>query len=485
MPRQPVVPVLLALLVSAQPAFAAQRIAADLALTAATIVDVPAGTLVTGKTVVLKGDRIIAVVDARALKNYAPRQTVRMPGKYLMPGLWDSHVHFGGGGDSGASAQLIEENKRLLPLYLGHGITAVRDCSGDMAGHVLDWRAQISAGALEGPTIFTSGAKLEGVKPIWKGVIEVGTPAEVSAALDKLQGQQVDFVKITENTMTPAIYLESLRQAKARGLRTSGHVPVQLTLQQVAEQGLGTIEHQGYLLRAASARESELTAQVAAGTLTGKEAAARSLATYDEASARAAFRRIAAAGTAVVPTLNGSFVTAYLDQNDHRNDSYLQYIGKQLRATYDWRVQRAAQDGPAAIALRHATIEKAASLLPILAQEGVRIIAGTDAGYLNSFNYPGAALHDELGIFVKYGLTPSQALRSAVVEGPRFLGKLDRYGSVEAGKVADLIVLDANPLQDIAATRRLHLVVSRGKVYDRAQLDRMMADTKAWVAAQP
>lgn len=485
MPRKQVIPALLTALFFAQPSSAAQRIPADLAITAATIVDVPAGALLNGKTVVLKGDTIIAVVDDKALKNYAPKKIVRLPGKFLMPGLWDSHVHFGAGGDGGASAQLIEENKRLLPLYLAHGITSVRDCAGDIADSVLDWRAQINAGTLEGPTIFTSGPKLEGIKPLWKGVIEVGTPADVTAALDRLRGQKVDFVKITENTMTPAIYLESLKQAKARGMRTSGHVPVQLTLQQVADQGLGTIEHQGYLLRATTPREAELTALVAAGKLTGREAAAQSLASFDEPTARAAFRRLAAAGTAVVPTLNGSFITSYLDQNDHRNDSYLQYIGKGLRATYEWRVQRAAQDGPAAIALRHATIERAASLLPILAQEGVRIIAGTDAGYLNSFNYPGAALNDELGIFVKYGLSPAQALQSAVVEGPRFLGKLDRYGSVETNKVADLIVLDANPLQDIEATRKLHLVVSRGKVYDRARLDKMLAETKAWVAAQP
>jgi imidazolonepropionase-like amidohydrolase len=484
MPSKRVIATFLASLFFAQHSSAAERIAADLALAGATIIDVPAGALVKGKTVLLKGDTIIAVVDDKALKNYAPKKTLRLPGKYLMPGLWDSHVHFGGGGADGASAQLIEENKRLLSLYLAHGITSVRDCAGDVADIVLDWRAQINAGTLEGPTIFTSGAKLEGYKPLWKGTIEVGTPAEVSAALDKLQGQKVDFVKITENTMTPATYMEALKQAKARGMRTSAHIPAQLTVEEVAEQGLGTIEHQSYLLRATTPREKELTAQVAAGKMTSREATTLSLESYDEATARAAFRRLAAAGTAVVPTLNGSFVTSYLDQNDHSHDSYLQYIGKELRATYDWRVQRAAKDGPAAIALRHATIEKSASLLPILAQEGVHIIAGTDAGYLNSFNYPGAALNDELAIFVKYGLTPAQALQSAVVEGPRFLGKLDRYGSVEKNKSADLIVLDANPLQDISATRKLHLVISRGAVYDRARLDRLLADTKAWVAAQ-
>lgn len=460
-----------------QPAHAA-RLPVDAVLTQATLIDVEHGTHVKGKSVVVKGDTIVAVVDDKALRNYAPKRTIKLPGKYLMPGLWDTHMHFGGG------PELIEENKQLLPLYLAHGITSVRDCAGDLADTVLDWRAQVASGKLAGPTIYTSGAKLEGYKPLWKGTIEVGTPAEVSAALDKLQGQKVDFVKITENTMTPGIYLEALKQARARGMRTSGHLPVQLTLREVFDAGLGTVEHQSYLLRAATPREKELTAQVAAGTMTSREAMKQSLESYDEATARAAFRHMAAQGTAVVPTLSVSRITAYLDREDHSKDAFLQYIGKGLRATYDWRVQRAAQDKPEAVALRHAIFEKSAALLPLLAQEGVAIIAGTDAGFLNSFDYPGPALHDEIGLYVRYGLTPAQALRTAVINGPRFLGKLDRYGSVEQGKAADLLVLDADPLQDIANTRQIRMVVSRGDIYDRARLDKLLADVKAWVAAQ-
>ncbi len=457
-------------------AHAADKIAVDLVVSKATLIDVASGKRVTGKSVVLKADTIVAVVDDSALANYVPKQVISLPGKYLMPGLWDTHVHFGGG------EALIEENKQLLPLYLANGITTVRDCAGDLSDTVLSWREQIAAGKLAGPTIFASGPKLEGIKPLWKGTIEVGTPQEVSKALDYLQAKRVDFVKITENTMTPAIYLEALRQAKERGMRTSGHLPVQLPLAQVFDAGLGTVEHQTYLLRATTPRENELTAQVAAGKLTSREAMRLSLESYDEATARASFRHMAARGTAVVPTLSGVQVTAYLDQDDHGHDPYLQYIGKGLRATYDWRVKRAAQDGPEAIALRHAIFEKSAALLPILAQEGVSIIAGTDAGFLNSFDYPGQALHDEIALYVKYGLTPHQALQSAVVNGPRFLGKLDRYGSIAAGKSADLLVLDADPLLDIAATRQIRMVISRGEVYDRARLDKMLEDVKRRVA---
>jgi imidazolonepropionase-like amidohydrolase len=468
-----------ALLALSGAAAAAERMAADVALTQATIIDVAAGRLVQGKTVLLKGDTIIAVVDDKALKNYAPKRTYKLKGKYLMPGLWDTHVHFGGG------PTLIEENKQLLPLYLAYGITTVRDCAGDLSDTVLAWREQINKGELEGPTILAAGPKLEGYKPLWKGTIEVGTPEEVSKALDYLQSRKVDFVKITENTMTPPIFLEALKQAKARGLRTSGHVPVQLTLDEMFNAGLGTVEHQSYLLRGATPREAELTAQVAAGTMTGREAMRASVESYDEATARATYRRMAQAGTAIVPTLIGSQVTAYLDQDDHAHDPYLAYIGKGIRATYDWRVQRAAKDDANAIAYRHAVYEKAAAQLPLLEQEGVSIIAGTDAGFLNSFDYPGQGLHDELGIFVKYGLTPQQALKAAVLAGPRFLGKQERYGAVEAGKTADLLVLDADPLQDIAATRKIRMVVSHGKPYDRAQLDAMLANIKRWVEQHP
>ncbi|MCC6072696.1 amidohydrolase family protein [Massilia sp. GCM10020059] len=459
-------------------AFAAERIAVDVALTQATIIDVAAGTRATGQSVLLKGDTIIAVVKDAELKNYAPKKVIKLRGKYLMPGLWDTHVHFGGG------EALIEENKQLLPLYLAHGITTVRDCAGDLSDTVLSWRRQIAEGKLAGPTIFASGPKLEGIKPMWKGTLEVGTPEDVSKALDKLLAQGVDFVKITESTMTPEIYLEALRQAKARGMRTSGHLPGQMPLARAFEAGLGTVEHQTYLLRATTPREGELAGQVAAGKLTGREVMRLSLEGYDEATARKAFRHMAAQGTAVVPTLWGSRITAYLDQESHHADDYLKYIGKGIRATYEWRVQRAAQDGPEAIALRHAIFEKSAGLLPLLAQEGVSIIAGTDAGFLNSFNYPGQALHDEIGLFVRYGLTPQQALQSAVVNGPRFLGKLERYGSVAAGKTADLLVLDADPLADIGATRKIRMVVSRGEVHDRARLDKMLEGVKRWVASR-
>jgi imidazolonepropionase-like amidohydrolase len=114
----------------------------------------------------------------------------------------------------------------------------------------------------------------------------------------------------------------------------------------------------------------------------------------------------------------------------------------------------------------------------------VTILAGTDAGFLNSYNYPGIGLHQELGWLVHYGLAPSQALQAATINGARFLGHEDEYGTLEAGKVADVVLLDADPLRDIAATRKIHAVVQRGQVHDRADLDAMLADIAGRVARQ-
>jgi imidazolonepropionase-like amidohydrolase len=139
-------------------------------------------------------------------------------------------------------------------------------------------------------------------------------------------------------------------------------------------------------------------------------------------------------------------VVAYLDQDNHQRDAYLKYIGPGLQATYAGRVERAAGDDPAAIRRRHERYERIASILPLLQQAGVRILAGTDAGFLNSFNYPGIGLHQELSLFVQAGLTPLQALRAATINGAEFLGREATSGSIAAGNVADLVLLTRNPL---------------------------------------
>jgi imidazolonepropionase-like amidohydrolase len=187
---------------------------------------------------------------------------------------------------------------------------------------------------------------------------------------------------------------------------------------------------------------------------------------------------LAANGTAVVPTINGSFITTYLDKTSHANDDYLRYLGPALKRTYNWRVDRAAKDNAEAIAVRHQNFEAAANLLPLLYNSGVTILAGTDAGYLNSFNYPGLGMHDELAIMVKYGLTPQQALICSIVNGPVFFNQSKEYGSISKGKNADLLILNANPLIDINNTKKIDAVINKGKYLSRKMLDQLLSDTE-------
>jgi len=470
---RPLVP---ALLLLAAPAFAAEQ--ADLIIGHVTVVDVEHARTVANQSVVVRGADIVAVGEDRAIAAqwHAP-QRIEAKGRYLMPGLWDMHVHFGGG------PALIEENQALLPLYIAHGITSIRDASGDLPEQVLQWRGQIRDGSLAGPQLFTSGAKIEGIKPVWKGTLEVGSQADLDAAFVRLKKDQVDFVKITDSTLTPDLFLAAVRGARANGLRASGHIPMALTVQQAVDAGISSIEHLDYAYKAGVKDEAAIAADFAAKRIDRAEANRRLDAGFDRATAMAAYRGFAAKGVYVTPTLNGGRILDFLDQDDHANDPYLAYIGPKLQATYTWRVERAAKATPAQIEARHQEYHQVAAVLPMLQQAGVTLMAGTDAGFLNAFNYPGVGLHEELSLFVKEGLTPAQALSAATRAGPAWFGMLDRYGGVAVGKAADLVLLTRNPLEDINATRAIDTVVLRGHVYDRKALDALLAQTRARVAA--
>lgn len=450
----------------------------DLVISNPTIIQISDGSLLINKDVLVKGGKIEAIVPH---KNVYPKsiQIVDAKGKFLMPGLWDMHMHFGGG-DS-----LIEENKNLLPLFIAHGITAVRDAAADLSIEVIKWRNQIAAGQLFGPTIFTSGPKLEGINSIWVGDLEIGDTPQLMNALDSLKKLKVDFIKITDNTIKPALYLEGLKAARQMGWPVSGHIPYALTMNQVVEAGLSSVEHMAYVLKASAKGEAAIAQNIQEGKLTSKEVMPLVLQQFDESYAMEVYKKMAAKGTAVVPTLTISRVTTYMDQENHWNDEYLKYLGQGLKNTYYWRIKRAAGDSKEAIALRHQVFEKAASLLPLLQKAGVTIIAGTDAGYLNSFDYPGIGLHDELGLLVKYGLTPLQALQASIINGPAYFKMNNQYGRIDKGFYADLLILDANPLIDISNTKKIRGVMVKGKYLSRNDLDALLLQIEEKASVSP
>ncbi len=445
-----------------------QKIQVDLIIQNSNIVDILNNKVWPNQLVVIKNELIIATGNNKELQSrYKALFTIDGTGKFIMPSLWDMHVHFGGD-------TLIEENKLLLPLYTAMGISHVRDCAGDISDSVIAWKKAIHENKLEGPTIFTSGPKLEGIKSIWPGDLEISNENELSIALDSLKKLKVDFVKITDNTLEPSLFLKSILAAKNRGWKVTGHIPATMTVATYANMGLSAIEHIGYLQRAASDKEDSITQLRAAGKISNKEASLLYLNTYNKTVAIEKFKQLASNGTAVVPTMNGSFKTTYLDKFDFTKDDYLKYLGPAFKRTYSWRVQRAANDNEDAIRFRHANFEAAANLLPILYKAGVIILAGTDAGFLNSYNYPGLGMHEELSIMVKYGLTPQEALTCSIINGPAFFGLQNDYGAVAKNKKADLLILNANPLERIQNTQLIEGFIRKGKYLGRKDLDRLL-----------
>ena len=448
---------------------------ADLIIRNVNIIDVASGKIIKNQNIVILGERIVHAGNKTALKNYQSQVDIDATGKFIMPSLWDMHMHFGGD-------TLIDENEMQLPLYLAMGVTAVRDCAGDISPAVLNWKEKIKQRQLAGPDIFTSGPKLEGINSIWPGDLEIENESQLKIALDSLQKLKVDFVKITDNTLKPSLFLESIKQSRLRGWKVSGHAPVQYTLEELSSAGLSTIEHIGYMMRGASTEEAEIAAGRTDGTISGAVASVRLLQTTDKNTALSTYKKLAANGTALVPTMNGSFIIAYLDQQNHKEDSFLKYLGPELKRTYNWRVDRASKDDAKAVENRHVQFEAAASLLKVAEQAGMTILAGTDAGYLNSYNYPGLGLHQELEIMVRYGLTPQAALKASVINGPAFFGLEKEFGAVKAGKKADLLLLNSNPLENITATQSIYSLIRNGKYHSRKELDAMLNDVETFVA---
>jgi imidazolonepropionase-like amidohydrolase len=440
----------------------------DILITDINIVDVKHNIIHAHQTMAIIKDNIIAVGNAAIKSKYKATNIINGTDKYIMPSLWDMHVHFGGD-------TLVAENKLLLPLYIAMGVSHVRDCAGDISLDVLNWKDSINKQQLFGPSIFTSGPKLEGIKSIWPGDLEIANEAELKLALDSLQKLKVDFVKITDNTLDPELFLKSIVAARKRGWKVTGHAPATMTIETFSKNGLSAIEHIGYLSRSASSNEEAITKLKAEGKIPSKEATALYLNSFDSTTAMEKFKKLALNGTAVVPTIYGSYVTTYLDMNDHKQDDYLKYLGPALKRTYNWRVQRAANDDAAGILFRHKNFEASASLLPLLYKAGITILAGTDAGYLNSFNYPGKGMHDELAIMVKYGLTPQQALASSIINGPAFFNLSVQFGAIAKGKKAELLLLNGNPLLDIKNTEKIAGVIRQGKYYDRKALDLILS----------
>ncbi|MCE7991608.1 MAG: amidohydrolase family protein [Roseivirga sp.] len=444
----------------------------DILINNARIVDVETGRITRDQNIGIRNDTIIFIGDDELTANYSAPQTIEASGKFVIPGLWDMHVHFRGGDG------LIEENKNLLPLFVANGITGVREAGGDMTSEIFKWRKEIEDGELTGPVIFTSGPKLDGPRATWAGSIPVTTQDEVVQAVDSLENMGVDFIKIYDSRINREAYIQIIEEAKKRGITTSGHMPFTVMLEEAVNAGLGSVEHLYYILKGASSEEYAVTQDNINGKAGFWGSMDRLIATYDESVARKTFKSLKDNDVYVVPTMHIGNTLSYLDRDNHEQDKYLDYIGPGIIKTYEGRVRGAMRASPAAVERRHALNTTFRGLVPKLNQAGVTLLAGSDTGASNSYVYQGISLHREMAALVETGLSPLEALKAATINGARFLKLDEYYGSIEEGKSGDLLILDANPLEDITNSQRIHTLVLDTKVYSRTELDQMLESVK-------
>ena len=410
------------------------------------VIDVVSGRVLPHMSVGIAGGRITAVIPADALRVPSGARVLDGRGRFLIPGLWDMHAHV-----LWSAAAM----RTGLPAYVANGVTGIRDMGGTLPV-LAAFHASMQRDAPAWPRVVAAGAILDGPDPVQADVsIGVADAAGARAAVDKLADAGVDFIKVY--TLLPRdAYFATLDEAHRRGLPVAGHLPASVTVEEAVRGGQHSIEH----LR----DEIEPFCHPV-----DVQACARLAALFREHH------------TWQVPTLVVLRSKAMFDDPKLTDDPRLRYLPKSLRD--EWSASRnakIARGGDYAAGKRRQYADEL-WLTGFFAREHVPLLAGTDSD--NADCYPGFSLHDELGLLVEAGLTPLDALRAATLWPSDYLGERDRMGGIAADQVADLVLLDANPLQDIAATRRINAVVLRGRVLDRNALDAML-ETVATDAAR-
>ena len=433
--------------------------AQQLTIVHANVVDVATGKIQPDMTVVIAGKRI-ARVSPSARANPPVGKVVDATGQYLIPGLWDMHTHIYFDGTAAAGTDLI------LPLLLANGITGIRDM-GSALDSVLKARADVTAHRRPGPRLVVSGPMLDGPKSPYKASIAIATAEDGRKAVDQLKARGVDFIKV-QSLVPREAYFAIAAEAKKVGLALDGHVPDAVRATEALAAGQRSFEHLIGIFEASSTAEEAYVA--------GQEKSpGRLLATYNAARETAIIRQLAAHPAVwQCPTLYWERGQWLVDSIDWKQDPDLAYAGRswveQRWPKAQTSIARTLDTDPLAVRARFVTHEL--DLVRKLHAAHVGFLAGTDTPAGVDL-IPGASLHLELQRFVAAGFTPLEALQTATLNPAKFFKRQQDFGSVQAGRLADLVLLSANPLTDIANTRRIVGVLADGQYLSQQDLQRL------------
>lgn len=435
------------------------------------IIDVNNGSILDQRAILIDSGMIKSLGDYSTLKSMVdPKNQFDVKDKFLIPGLWDMHIHIEG-------QDLIEDNLALFPVFIAYGITTVRDMASDLGEQVLAWRDEINQDKFLGPQIFTAGRKLEGIDSKWVGDLEIANELELEEMLKKLDAYHVDFIKITESTLGGSLFIKSVEESNKRGYKVSGHIPYDVTIKDLVDVGFSSIEHASHLIRFGS-DEKSIAAQVASNVISKSEANDYYWSNFNQDLAIQSYKELGKTNLAITPTLIGGQQMAYWDEQNHEQDAFKQYLTKRYTVNHQRIIDDMGNKTSEQLQERKARYELIAQQLPLMQNAGITILAGSDEAFLNTFVYPGLALHQELALYQKAGLSPLQVLQSATINGAEFMGQLNTMGTIDVGKQADIIILNSNPLLDIKSTQDIDAVVNNGQYFNRADLDLLLQQAK-------
>jgi len=452
--------------------------ASRLVLAHVTLIDATGRAPQNDQTVVIESGRIISIGPAAKTKTPKNARIVDAKGKVLIAGLWDMHVHL-----AGVNADPAWSKQVLLPLLLANGIVGVRDMGGDLNA-LLGWKRDIESGALLGPHIVAAGPWLAGGGRNTAEQYPVKDAEEARAAVRDLKFRGADFIKIISLPSKEAFFAVA-DESKKQNITFAGHLPFQVSAIEASNAGIHSIEHLLYsaFSLSFSTKENDLRQRLIAAEQKGdsvawEQIAHESDATYETEKAAVLFQTLKKNGTWVTPTLN-SLNTASHPEEWSVDDPLLEFVppalAKQWRDSFhdDQMKERAAW------LARQASNDW--KLTGELHRAGISLLVGSDS--LDPFVFPGESLHKELVELVRAGLTPAEVLQAATRGAAQFLGRERDCGTVEKGKIADLVLLDASPLENIANTQRIAAVIRNGKYLDRGDLDKLLAGAKSAAAA--
>ncbi|MBB1285588.1 amidohydrolase family protein [Flavisolibacter sp. BT320] len=445
----------------------------------ATIVDVQSGKLLAHKEVIVSGGKILRVQPISKSTAHKDAQIINAKGKFIVPGFWDMHTHV-----------LMENNYRWqFPLLLANGIIGIREMWGRNMRLADSLKKEMTNERLPYFHFTAPGHIIDGKSVFYPGQLSAPDTTTAIRLVDSLIREKVDFIKIY-SYLDEEVFEAIAKRCRQMKIQLAGHVPHTVWVSKAAAAGMASMEHlYGFLIEACAYPDSAMMFRKTASVnfekgmpaklriLNARAGETFMLKHFSEKRMRALARTLKKHNTYVVPTVVTNRGKYFANDTVFTNDKRMEFLTEDVRSYWketvktdlanysseDWQNFRKRNE-----------VEK--TIIKILAEESVNIMAGTD--FDNPFAFPGFGLHDEIALYVAFGMKPIDALRTITINPVRYLNMTDSLGTIQNGKRADFVLLNGNPLTDIAQTKNIFAVMHNGKLYTAGELEELKANVR-------